>query len=344
MSVWRQLHRGEGRIDFVGNRRRWLQASLGLVAISIVSLTFRQLNLGLEFRGGVALQSPNPNAVEVAEVRSVVTPITGSEVRIQLVGDGQSIRLQSGSLTPDEQNRLVEAVATVTGAEQTQVSVTAVGPTFGSLILQRSLVALGVFLVAVVLFMSWRLELKMALTGLVALVHDLVLTAGVYSITGFEVTPATVVAILTILGYSLYDTVVVFDKVEELVTARREEATYSDIVNRAMNQVFIRSLNTSLSTLLIVGSILVVGAFILGAGALRDFALALFVGIAAGTYSSIFVAAPLLAGWKEGEDEWQRRRRRLAGKDAASTARSGGRTVQPARRGGSVRPPKKRRR
>jgi len=163
-----------------------------------------------------------------------------------------------------------------------------------------------VFLGVVALFISWRLEFKMALAGLSALLHDLVITLGVYAITGFPVTPATVVAILVVLGYSLYDTVVVFDKVEELVEIE-EEKTYSEIVNQAMNAVLARSLATSLTSLLPVGSILFVGSFILGAQTLRDFALALFVGIAAGTYSSIFVAAPLLATWKEREEEWEDR-------------------------------------
>ncbi len=156
------------------------------------------------------------------------------------------------------------------------------------------------------LFISWRLEFKMALAGLAALFHDLLITIGVYALTGFAVTPATVVAILVILGYSLYDTVVVFDQVEELVEIE-ERKTYSEIVNQAMNSVLARSLATSLTSLLPVGSILFVGSFILGAPTLLDFALALFVGIAAGTYSSIFFAAPILATLKENEEEWQER-------------------------------------
>jgi preprotein translocase subunit SecF len=163
-----------------------------------------------------------------------------------------------------------------------------------------------VFLGAVVLYISWRLEFKMAMAAIVALLHDLVITGGVYALTGFEVTPATVVAILTILGYSLYDTVVVFDKIEELVI-EDEKSPYSAIVNNSMNAVLGRSLNTSITSLIPIGSILLVGAFILGASTLREFALALFVGVGVGTFSSIFIAAPLLAIWKEGEDEWQER-------------------------------------
>ena len=159
--------------------------------------------------------------------------------------------------------------------------------------------------------MTWRLELKMALAGLAALIHDLLLTTGVYAITGFEVTPATVVALLTILGYSLYDTVVVFDKVREMAAQYGDRLTYSEVVNRSMNLVLTRSLNTSLTSLLTVGSILFVGSFVLGATTLQDFALALFVGLAVSTYSSIFVAAPLLATWKEREEAWMQRRRKI---------------------------------
>jgi preprotein translocase subunit SecF len=240
-----------------------------------------------------------------------------------------------------------------------------VGPSFGALILRRSLLALAVFLGAVTLFMTWRMEWKMAIAGIVALVHDLVITTGVYAITRFEVTPATIVAILTILGYSLYDTVVVFDKVREMVSDYGDRMTYTDLVNRSMNLVLARSLNTSLASLLPVGSILFVGALILGASTLEDFALALFVGIAVSTYSSIFVAAPLLATWKETESEWSNRRRKLSGKpgaaaetglpDAASRAPaaipprpSGSDRVTPTPRrpggGAAPRPPKKRKR
>jgi preprotein translocase subunit SecF len=165
---------------------------------------------------------------------------------------------------------------------------------------------LAVFLGVVVIFISWRLEFKMAMAGIAALFHDLLITFGIYALTGFEVTPATVVAVLTILGYSLYDTVVVFDKVEELVE-QDDRSTYSEIVNAGMNSVLGRSLNTSLTSLLPIGSILFVGSVFLGAATLGEFALALFVGIAAGTYSSIFVAAPLLSTWKEKEEEWGER-------------------------------------
>lgn len=306
MSGWSRLNRGETTIDFVGNRKRWFTISAALLLIAISSFAIRGLNLGLEFEGGLGLQAPNPAGAEVAEIRDALEDVGVDDATIQMLDDGEAVRVTTKELDDEILNAAVDAVADVTGADRTEISIEAVGPTFGALVARRALVALAVFLSAVVLFIGWRLEFKMALAGLAALFHDLFITLGVYALTGFPVTPATVVAVLVVLGYSLYDTVVVFDKVEELVEIE-EKKTYSQIVNQAMNAVLARSLATSLTSLLPVGSILFVGSFILGAPTLRDFALALFVGIAAGTYSSIFVAAPLLATWKEREEEWMER-------------------------------------
>ena len=210
-------------------------------------------------------------------------------------------------------------MAEVAGVEVADVSSQEVGPTFGREVAESALRALIIFLIVVTIFISIRFEWRMAAAAMAALFHDLLLTAGVYAVTGFEVTPATVVAILTILGYSLYDTVVVFDKIEEHIELEHEKSTITGIVNTSMNQVLMRSVNTSLTSLLPVGSLLFVGSFLLGAATLREFALALFVGIAAGTYSSIFFASPLLAIWKEREEEWQRMRRRVDRKTALAT-------------------------
>lgn len=303
MSVLGRLNRGETEIDFVGNRRRWFIISAVALAIALGSLGIRQLNLGIEFVGGLGIQSPNPSGADVPEYRDALFEVGIDDATIQLVDDGESVRITTRELDSATEDAAVEAVAEVSGSDRSEISIEAVGPTFGALIARRALLALGVFLGAVILFISWRLEFKMAAAGIAALFHDLIITIGVYALTGFPVTPATVVAVLVILGYSLYDTVVVFDKVEELVE-REEEKTYTEIVNQAMNSVLARSLATSLTSLLPVGSILFVGSFILGAPTLRDFALALFVGIAAGTYSSLFVAAPILATWKEKEPAW----------------------------------------
>lgn len=316
MSLYGRLTRGETEIDFVGNRKRWFTISAVLLVIALGSLGVRQLNLGIEFVGGLGMQAPNPAGADVSEIRDALEAVGVEDATIQLLDDGDAVRVATPVLDQASENEAAAAFASVTGSDRADISIEAVGPSFGALVARRALIALGVFLGAVVLFISWRLEFKMAAAGLVALFHDLLITLGVYALTGFPVTPATVVAILVILGYSLYDTVVVFDKVEELVEIE-EKKSYSEIVNEAMNSVLARSLVTSLTSLLPVGSILFVGSFILGASTLRDFALALFVGIAAGTYSSIFVAAPLLAIWKEREPDWQQRAKKSSSRSRA---------------------------
>ena len=319
MSFLKRLSRGETNFDFVGKRRLWFQISTFLILISLGFVGFRGLNLGIEFRGGTTINSPNGAGATIEELRLLTDEAEVEGAVIQLVNDGQAVRLQTPALEPDVERELIDDVAALTGTERAEISIDSIGPSFGALILRQSLVALVVFLVAVALFMSWRLEWKMAGSGLVALVHDLIITVGVYSITWFEVTPATVIALLTILGYSLYDTVVVFDKVSELADEAGPKEDYGDIVNRAMNLVLGRSLNTSLSSLLPVGSILFVGSLAFGASSLRDFALALFVGLAVSTYSSIFVAAPLLAAWKKDEPRVGSRRPRVRSERSSSS-------------------------
>ncbi len=336
MSFLKRLSRGETNFDFVGKRRLWFQISAFLILISLGFVGFRGLNLGIEFRGGTTINSPNATGATIEELRLLTDEAGVEGAVIQLVNDGQAVRLQTPALEPEVEGELIDDVAALTGTERSEISIDSIGPSFGALILRQSLVALAVFLVAVALFMSWRLEWKMAGSGLAALVHDMIITVGVYSITWFEVTPATVIALLTILGYSLYDTVVVFDKVSELADEAGPKEDYGDIVNRAMNLVLGRSLNTSLSSLLPVGSILFVGSLVFGASSLRDFALALFVGLAASTYSSIFVAAPLLAAWKKGDPRIGSRRTKV---------RTGTRpsTLAPSRPRPAPRPPKGRR-
>lgn len=336
MSFLKRLSRGETNFDFVGKRRLWFQISAFLILISVGFVGFRGLNLGIEFRGGTTINSPNATGATIEELRLLTDEAGVEGAVIQLVNDGQAVRLQTPALEPEVERELIDDVAALTGTERSEISIDSIGPSFGALILRQSLVALAVFLVAVALFMSWRLEWKMAGSGLAALVHDIIITVGVYSITWFEVTPATVIALLTILGYSLYDTVVVFDKVSELADEAGPKEDYGDIVNRAMNLVLGRSLNTSLSSLLPVGSILFVGSLVFGASSLRDFALALFVGLAASTYSSIFVAAPLLAAWKKGDPRIGSRRTKV---------RTGTRpsTLAPSRPRPAPRPPKGRR-
>jgi preprotein translocase subunit SecF len=348
MSRLRDFLRGETNFDFVGRRRQWFRISAVALVVSLAALLIRDLNLGIEFRGGLSVTSINPTAATVEDLREVTRQAGIPDAIIQLVDDGQTVRLQTPPLDQAIQDELVDEVAAVTGAPRSEISVDAVGPSFGAIIFRQSIIALIVFLGAVMLFMTWRLEWKMAVAGIVSLLHDLIVTIGIYAITGFEVTPATVVAALTILGYSLYDTVVVFDKIDEHVTDYGDRMTYAAIANRATNQIMPRSVITALTSLLPVGSILFVGAFIFGASSLRDFALALFVGIAVGTYSSVCVATPFLAAWKEREDDWISRRRRLDAKSqivATAPTTVARESPTPVRgTGATPRPPKKRRR
>lgn len=313
MSLWSSLYRGETEFDFVRHRRRFFIISAVVVGISLLSLLIRGLDGSVDFTGGTIVESPNETAVDVAEYRSELASIgqEGARVQIRTEPNGsQTVVVQTEALSVEDRDELVDTVATVAGVGVNDTTIEAVGPTFGSEITNRAIRALVIFLIVVAFFITWRFEWKMAGGALAALFHDLVITAGIYSIIGFEVTPATVIAILTILGYSLYDTVVVFDKITENVHELGSRHTFTEIANLSMNQVLMRSINTSLTSLLPIGSLLLIGSYLLGAATLREFALALFIGIAAGTYSSIFVASPLLTEWKEREPEWQRMKRR----------------------------------
>ncbi len=315
MSLWRNLYRGETEFDFVRHRRRFFVISAVVVGISLLSLLVRGFDGSVDFTGGAIVEAPNESSEDVAGYRDGLAAIgqDGARVQLRTEPDGsETVTVQTEPLDVEARDELVATVAAVAGVEPNDTSIEAVGPTFGSEITRRAIEALAIFLIVVTLFITWRFEWKMALGALTALFHDLAITAGIYSLIGFEVTPSTVIAVLTILGYSLYDTVVVFDKITENVHELGNRHTFTEIANLSMNQVLMRSLNTSLTSLLPIGSLLFVGSYLLGAATLREFALALFIGIAAGTYSSIFVASPLLTEWKEREPEWQRMQRRVA--------------------------------
>lgn len=323
--MMRQLRRGGFHFTFVGHARRWFLISGILLVISAGSLWQRGINAGLEFRGGTAFQVASQSSdVDVADVRRALARAGVAEATIQQVGD-DGFLVQTEHLEPDEQAKAIQAIAGVTSADEDEVNVTDVGPKWGAQITSKAIRALLIFLIVVVLYLSIRLEPKMAGAAMVALVHDLILTAGIYSLTGFEVTPATVIALLTILGYSLYDTVVIFDRVKDRAAnlSAAGRITYAEAANESLNQVLVRSLNTTVSSLLPVGSLLFVGSFLLGAQTLRELALALFLGIGAGAYSSIFIATPLLAIWKEREQRWATLRARIearSGEPAAAPA------------------------
>ena len=319
---FRDLYRGETTIDFIRQRRRWFTFSAALLTISILGLLVLGLDGSVDFTGGTIIDAPNAAQATVADIRDALADVGEEGDRVQLTGEGTEGRVlvQTQALGSADQDELVAVVAAAAGVDTGATNLEAVGPTFGAEITRRAIQALVIFLFVVAAFISWRFEWKMAIGALAALFHDLLITAGIYAVVGFEVTPATVIAVLTILGYSLYDTVVVYDKILENVHDLSNRNTFTEIANLSMNQVLMRSINTSLTTLLPIGSLLVIGSYVLGAATLREFALALFIGVAAGTYSSIFVATPLLTLWKEKEPEWQRMQRRAA-------RRAGGETV-----------------
>jgi preprotein translocase subunit SecF len=324
------LYRGEKSYDFVGKQRIWYAISGVILLIAVLSLAFRGLNEGIEFKGGDVFENFSANGHSVSEARDVVTGL-GYGDPIVTETSQHKLRVQTEPLVSepgnDQVSKLQQALAQKFGVPVSTISVQQVGPTWGKQITHKAILSLVVFIIGVVIFISIRFEPKMAVAAIVALIHDLLITVGVYAVFGFEVTPATVIGLLTILGYSLYDTVVVFDKVRENTAgiAGGNRSTYSQAANLAVNQTLVRSINTSAIALLPVAAILFIGSYLLGAGTLKDLALALFVGLASGTYSSIFIATPLLADLKEREPQMQMLRKRVearvaAGKPAGAAA------------------------
>ena len=302
--------------EFIERSWRWAVLSGVLILISFVAFAINGLNLGIDFDGGTQWQftvSAQKSSASVGDVRDVLEPLGIGDAKVLIVGDN-SVRVQSKDLNKAEQAKVTAALAKYADIDEPQVSVTNVGPTWGDKVSSKALTALIVFFFVIAAYLTLRFEWRMALAAIIAVVHDIIITVGVYAVTGFEVTPATVVAFLTILGYSLYDTVVVFDKVKDntarLGTVRGD--TYSLMVNRSLNQVLMRSINTSIVALLPVASLLFVGTYVFGGLALRDFALALFVGLLTGAYSSIFVATPILAWLKERQPRYRALRERAA--------------------------------
>jgi preprotein translocase subunit SecF len=311
VSLASRLYHGETTYDFVGRRRLWFTISGVLLLVSLLSLFFPGLNFGIDFKGGAVFRVQPERAVTEAQVRAAV----GQQAKVVQVTEEAPVQVivQTEELSQDQVAKIRRDLAELSGVQSNDVSTAAIGSKWGSSVSRRAVTALLAFLVVVTIYVSLRMELKMAVAALVALLHDLLITAGIYALARFEVSPATVIALLTILGYSLYDTVVVFDKVRENTGSltSMSRSTYSDAANLAVNQTMMRSLNTSLASLLPILGLLLVGAFLLGAETLKDLALALFVGVAAGTYSSIFVATPLVAAWKEREPRYAQLRARV---------------------------------
>jgi len=308
-SVFGRLYHGETRIDFMGRKWWGIGISLLLIVITLISLLSQGLKLGLEFKGGVQWEVPATAQMTVDQAKKVLSDngINTTDAVIQTLTDPdtgtKSLRIQVGEQTLEVQSKVKDDLAvggTVKLPDSNGISSNFVTSSWGRQITDKAVRALVVFMILVALFIAWRFEWRMALSAIMAMVHDVLISVGVYSVLQLEVTPATVIAFLTILGFSLYDTIVVFDKVDEN-TARfsGSRLPYDDIINVSMNQVLMRSLNTSLAAVLPVLSLLVIGAGFLGAVALREFALALFVGLLTGSYSSIFIASPMLAALKD---------------------------------------------
>jgi len=309
MSGFGRLYRGETTVDYYSKRKPALMVSVAFMLVSVIVLVFGGLNLGIDFRGGVAWEAPATSTLDSDAVREVLeangVDTTNAKLQTLQGADGERIRVQVGDQTDAVRSAVQVALAEQAGLETEEVSVAAVSSSWGRSITVKAIRALLVFFVLVSLFIAWRFEWKMAASAIIAMAHDVLVSVGVYAIFRFEVTPATVVAFLTILGYSLYDTVVVFDKVNEnIVRFNTSRMSMANIVNVSSNQVLARSLNTTLSSALPVISLLVVGSFIMGATSLEEFAIALLVGMLTGTYSSIFVATPLLAIFKNREPKY----------------------------------------
>lgn len=306
LSFGDRLYRGEKSFNFVENRRRWYALSAILMIASILVLGVRGLELGIEFKGGSEFVL-NKSDLTVPEVRSAMgqADVPGNPI-IQTVGDTK-VRIQTGDLTPAQSSKVLDVLVKTFGVNRADIDTRLIGPSWGQEITRKAATALVVFLIVIIIFLSIAFEPKMAISAIIALFHDVFITVGIYALVGFEVTPATVIGFLTILGYSLYDTVVVFDKVRENTRgiAGGSRSTYSEAANLAVNQTLVRSINTSIVALLPVGAILFVGAGVLGAGTLKDLSLALLIGLAVGTYSSICVATPFLAAMREREPAMQ---------------------------------------
>src|ERR1700691_5305869 len=341
-NVGGRLYRGEVSYDFVGRKRRWYSISGAILLISIVALLVRGLDFSVDFKGGAVFQFAAPSA-STTQVQDAVTSggVTGAIVQ-ELSGSlGKSWQVQTPTLTTAQSNTVENSLISHLGVNASKISVQFVGSSWGSQITDKALEALIAFLIVIVLYLTIAFEWKMAVAAFVALIHDLVIATGVYALTGFQVSPATVIGLLTILGYSLYDTVVVFDKVRENTAGLLGGArsTYSQAANLALNQTLVRSINTSIIALLPVAAILFVGGGLLHAGELKDLALVLFVGMLSGTYSSIFIATPVLADLKEREPQYKALAKRVAlrssGGRAAKRAEAKAASGASSRSGGS---------
>lgn len=315
-----RLHRGEVGYDFVGNRKIWYGVSILITITAILGLTVRGLNMGIEFQGGADFTTPK-TSVSVAQAETYAQSASGHQAVVQKLGTG-GLRIQIAGIDTSKSDQIKASLANDLKVPAESINADLVGPSWGEEIAGKAWEGLAIFMVLVVIYLAIAFEWRMALAALVALIHDITITTGIYALVGFEVTPGTVIGLLTILGYSLYDTVVVFDSLKEQTKdlTKQTRWTYSEIANRSINGTLVRSINTTVVALLPVAGLLFIGGGFLGAGTLNDISLSLFVGLAAGAYSSIFIATPLVADLKEREPQFKALKKRVLAKRAQAGA------------------------
>lgn len=326
-----RLYRGEAGYDFVAKRFLWYGVSILITIIAIAGFFIRGLNMGIEFEGGAVFTTPKTET-SVSQAQEVAEEASGHQAIVQELGSGK-LRIQVSSIETQQSDQVKSALAEELNVDAADINDQLVGPSWGEQIANKAWQGLAIFMVLVVIYLAIAFEWRMALSALVALIHDLTITVGVYTIVGFEVTPGTVIGLLTILGYSLYDTVVVFDGLKESTKdiTKQTGFTYREAANRSLNGTLVRSINTSVVALLPVAGLLFIGGGVLGGGMLNDIALSLFVGLAAGAYSSIFIATPLVVDFKERDPAIQAHNKRVAAR-RASDARAAARGEKPSAR------------
>ncbi|MEW1904790.1 MULTISPECIES: protein translocase subunit SecF [unclassified Streptomyces] len=316
-----RLHRGEVGYDFIGNRKIWYGLSILITITAIVALAVRGLNMGIEFQGGAVFTTPKSD-VSVSQAQEYAEEASGHDAIVQQLGNG-SLRIQVGGLDTAQSDQVRSELAKDLNVAEDKIAAELVGPSWGEQIANKAWTGLGIFMILVVIYLAIAFEWRMAVAALIALIHDLTITVGIYSLVGFEVTVGTVIGLLTILGYSLYDTVVVFDSLKESTKeiTKQTRFTYSELANRSINGTLVRSINTTVVALLPVAGLLFIGGGVLGAGMLNDISLSLFVGLAAGAYSSIFIATPLVADLKERDPAIKALKKRVLAKRASAAAK-----------------------
>ncbi|WP_353941361.1 protein translocase subunit SecF [Streptomyces sp. HUAS MG91] len=318
-----KLYRGEVGYDFIGKRKIWYGVSILITITAILGLTVRGLNMGIEFEGGAVFTTPKTSVSAAQAEKDAEAAAGGHDAVVQKLGTG-GLRIQIAGIDTGKSDQIKEDLSKDLGIPSDKINADLVGPSWGETIANKAWQGLAIFMVLVVIYLAIAFEWRMAIAALVALIHDITITVGIYALVGFEVTPGTVIGLLTILGYSLYDTVVVFDSLKEQTKGIEKQTrwTYSDIANRSINSTLVRSINTTVVALLPVAGLLFIGGGFLGAGMLNDISLSLFVGLAAGAYSSIFIATPLVADLKERDPKMKALKKRVLAKRAAAAAKA----------------------